>query len=188
MDLMGLLTGSREDGVLYVISKDSGVSLDQVEALTGVALPALIEQISRNAQSKEGLTSLSKALDQHSNSDLSDLAGFLKGVDKEDGSKILEHVFSDKNDSVQQSLAKSAGINAKQVTTILSMLAPLVLGTMGNQKKKKNLDTAGVGDLAGQLAKSLGSNQSLLGMALKLLDGGGDSSLDLMGMLGKFLK
>ena len=68
------------------------------------------------------------------------------------------------------------------------MLAPLVLGTMGNQKKKQNLDTAGVGSLAGQLAKSLGSNKNLMSMALKLLDGGEDSSLDLKGMLGKFLK
>lgn len=188
MDLMSLLLGSKEEGLLDVISRDSGASIDQVEALTGLALPALIEQISRNAQSKEGLSSLSKALDQHSGNDMTDLAGFLKGVDKEDGAKILGHIFSDKNTSVQESLAKSAGLSGKQVTMILSMLAPLVLGTMGNQKKKQNLDTAGVGSLAGQLAKSLGSNKNLMSMALKLLDGGEDSSLDLKGMLGKFLK
>ena len=54
MDLFSLLTGKKEEkGVLEQISKESGTSLDQVEALASLALPALLEQMNRNTKNEK---------------------------------------------------------------------------------------------------------------------------------------
>ena len=129
-------------------------------------------------------------MDQHKDDNVSDIVGFLKGVDTKDGSKILQHVFSDKNDKVQNSIAKQSGLDSSQASGLMSMLAPMVLGAMGNQKKSQNLDTNGVANLTSQLTKSMGKNTDLMGMASKLLDSDGDGDImdDVGGLLGKFFK
>lgn len=193
MDLFSFLTGKKEEkGVLEQISKESGTSLDQVEALASLALPALLEQMNRNTKDEKERASLAKALDDHASSTMDDLAGFLKGVDKDDGSKILGHIFKDKNESVQKDLAKGVGISDKQVGLIMSMLAPMVLGSLGKQKKKEKVETNNLSDLTGQVLKSMGSNKGLMAMAMKVLDPGGGKEesvgLDIGRLLGKLLK
>lgn len=191
MNLMDLLGNQLSNpDILKQLSKSVNAKPEQVENAAKIGLPALVEQISRNASTKEGRNSLAKALDQHKDDDVSDVLGFLKGVDTKDGSKILQHVFSDKNDKVQNSIAKQSGLDSSQASGLMSMLAPMVLGAMGNQKKSQNLDTNGVANLTSQLTKSMGKNTDFMGMASKLLDSDGDGDImdDVGGLLGKFFK
>lgn len=191
MDLIDLLGNQLSNpDILKQLGKSINASPKQVESAAKIGLPAMVEQISRNASTKEGRDSLAKALDQHKDDDISDIVGFLKGVDTKDGSKILQHVFSGKNDKVQNSIAKQSGLDSSQASGLMSMLAPMVLGAMGNQKKSQNLDANGVANLTSQLTKSMGKNTDLMGMATKLLDSDGDGDImdDVGGLLGKFFK
>ena len=191
MDLMGLLGDKLSDpDILKQLGNSVNASPDQVEQATRIGLPTILEQISRNSGSKEGRESLANALDQHKDDDISDIAGFLKGVDTKDGSKILQHVFSNKNDKVQNSIATQSGMDSSQVSGLMSMLAPMVLGALGNQKKYQGLDADGVANFTSQLIKSSGKNDGLMGMANKLLDSDGDGDImdDVGGLLGKFFK
>lgn len=191
MDLMDLLGDKLSDpDILKQLGNSVNASPKQVEQATKLGLPTILEQISRNAGTKEGRESLTNALDQHKDDDISDISGFLKGVDASDGSKILQHVFSNKNDKVQNSIAKQSGMDSNQVSGLMSMLAPMVLGALGNQKKSQGLDADGVANFASQLTKTSGKNDGIMGMATKLLDSDGDGDImdDVGGILGKFFK
>lgn len=191
MDLMELIAGQLSNpNILKQLGSSVNASSEQVEKVAKIGLPTMIEQINRNTSSTEGKQALANALDQHKDDDINDLAGFLNGVDTADGAKILQHVFLNKNEKVQNSLAKQSGMKSSQVSSIMSMLAPMVLGILGNQKKSQGLDADGVANLTSQLTNSLGGNSGLMGIATKLLDSDGDGDIidDLGGLLGKFFK
>lgn len=191
MDLMELIAGQLSNpNILKQLGSSVNASPEQVEKVAKIGLPTMIEQINRNTSSTEGKQALANALDQHKDDDINDLAGFLNGVDTADGAKILQHVFLNKNEKVQNSLAKQSGMKSSQVSSIMSMLAPMVLGILGNQKKSQGLDADGVANLTSQLTNSLGGNSGLMGIATKLLDSDGDGDIidDLGGLLGKFFK
>lgn len=191
MDLMDLIAGQLSNpDILNQLGNSINAKPEQIEKAAKIGLPAMIEQISRNAGTKEGRDALANALEQHKDDDISDISGFLKGVDTQDGMKILQHVFSEKNEKVQNSLAKQSGMDSNQISGLMSMLAPMVLGMLGNQKKSQDLDADGIANLTSQLTKSMGGNNPLMGMASKLLDTDGDGDImdDLGGLLGKFFK
>jgi hypothetical protein len=76
--------------------------------------------------------------------------------------------------------------------SMLSMLAPLVIGAMAKKKKEDNLDTSGISDLTsmitGQLSKKTsGSGGGLMDVVGQLLDSDGDNSGGLLGNLGSLL-
>jgi len=110
-------------------------------------------------------------------------------VDPDDGAKILKHVFPDNNQTVQNNLAKKTGLDAGQVSGLLTRLAPMVLGALGNQKKSQNLDSNGIAGLLPSLAGMLGGESGISNvMGLLDADQDGDILDDVKGLLGKFLK
>lgn len=191
MDIMDLIAGQLSNpDILNQLGKSINAKPEQIEKAAKIGLPAMVEQINRNASTKEGREALANALDQHKDDDISDITGFLKGVDTQDGMKILQHVFANKNDKLQSSLAKQSGMDSNQVSGLMAMLAPMVLGMLGNQKKSQGLDADGVANLTSQLTKSMGGSSGLMGIASKLLDSDGDGDImdDIGGLLGKFFK
>lgn len=191
MDIMDLISKQLSNpDILKQIGDSVNAKPDQVEKVAKLGLPTMLEQLNRNTKDKEGKLALTNALDQHKDDNVDDITGFLKGVDTKDGAKILEHVFSNKNQRVQSTLSKQSGMKTSQVSGIMAMLAPMVLGILGNQKKSQNLDADGVSNMISQVTNSMGANSGLMGMATKLLDADGDGDImdDIGGLLGKFLK
>lgn len=191
MDIMDLISKQLSNpDILKQIGNSVNAKPDQVEKVAKLGLPTMLEQLNRNTNDKEGKLALANALEQHKDDNVDDIAGFLKGVDTKDGAKILEHVFSNKNQRVQSTLSKQSGMNTSQVSRTMAMLAPMVLGILGNQKKSQNLDADGVSNLVSQVTNSMGGNSALMGMATKLLDADGDGDImdDIGGLLGKFFK
>lgn len=166
MDLLGLVTGQLNNAdILKMLGGSTKAEPDQIKKLATVGLPAILDQMSKNTADEAGMNSLFNALDKHPGDNIGDIASFLKGVDLKDGGKILQHVFAKEESKVEKNLAKETGLSAKQVTTIMSMLAPMVLAYLGSQKKKKKLDAKGVAALTSQLSKSANMGSSVLGMA-----------------------
>lgn len=146
MDILTMLTKQLGDPkALEQLGKSAGARPDQVEQLTKTALPTLLKTLQQNASSPDGAKSLDKAIDEHKDDKVDDIFGFLQNVDTKDGEKMLQHIFSGKKGAVESELAKKTGLNNSQVSTMLTQLAPLVLGTLGNQKKQgKQLDLGGL--------------------------------------------
>lgn len=193
MNIIDLLTSQISNtDVLNQLGKSVGASPDQVQKLTQLGLPTILEALNRNASTPDGAQALAGALDQHQDVNLDDLTGFLQNVDTNDGANILKHVFGDKGQRVQNNLANQTGMDGGQVSNLLNQLAPLVLGALGQQKKEQNLDAAGVSGLTGQLTEMLGQEGSggIMGLASQFLDADHDGSIvdDLGKLLSGFLK
>ncbi|HKM01966.1 MAG TPA: DUF937 domain-containing protein [Sedimentibacter sp.] len=191
MDLMELLSGQLGDEkVLKQLSNSTGADSSQIQQAMKLGLPALMQAMGKNAASKDGASSLAKALDNHKDDNVDDIENFLKNVNKEDGSKMLNHILGSKNTSVQRNLAKQTGLKSDQASDLMSQLAPLLLGALGKQKASQNVDSSG---LAGMLAGALGqgkNDSNLMSSVSALLDADKDGSIvdDLSNMLGGFLK
>ncbi len=141
-----------------------GESLDatpsQIKQATQAIVPALLNSMSENTKTEKGLESLFGALTDHQNDNVSDISGFLGGLDMGDASKMVGHILGDKSSSVQKKVAKDTGMSSKDIGSLITMLAPLLMGLLGNQKK--NQSGFDVGTLVGMLGGS-GDITSLLG-------------------------
>lgn len=193
MDLMRLLKDQLNNpDVLAQLGKSVGADADQVSKLTQLGLPAMLEGLTKNTRTPEGAESLATALDQHKDDSVDDLEGFLNKVNRKDGAKILNHVFADKNNQVKKTLAKETGLKKGQVSGLLTQLAPVLLGALGNQKKEENMDAGGIASLLPSLGSLLGGASSSGGLAgiTSILDADKDGDIvdDLKGFLGKIMK
>ncbi len=193
MDILEMLTsGLGGSGLLQQLGQKEDIGADKAEEIAELGIPAILEALKRNASTPEGASALSKALDDHGDDDVTDLSGFLTNVNKEDGSKMLDHILSGKKENVTSALAAKSGLDSSTVMSMLSMLAPLVIGAMAKKKKEDNLDTSGISDLTsmitGQLSKKTsGSGGGLMDVVGQLLDSDGDNSGGLLGNLGSLL-
>lgn len=153
MDIMTLITSQLNDPkVLAQLSKKTGASPEQVRQLAQAGLPALLGAFQKNAGTPAGAKAFDKALEEHKDDKVDDVLGFLTKVDTADGAKILQHAFSKNNDKIQEDLAKKAGLQKNQAASLMTQLAPLVLGALGNQKKTQG----GKADVANLLGGVIG--------------------------------
>lgn len=189
MNLMNLLAGQLNNpDALDKLGKSVGASPEQVNQLAKIGLPTLMKALGQNASTPEGASALTRALEQHEEDEVDDLDRFLGKVDTNDGEKILEHILSGKKQTVQQNLASQTGLQSSQVSGLLTQLAPLLLGALGQQKKRQNLDASGISNLlSGAMS---GGDSGLMGMASKILDADKDGDVmdDIGNLIGGFMK
>ncbi len=187
-----ILGGDTVSQLSRAIGADEGAT---TKALAG-ALPALLGGLAKNTSQSAGAASLASALDRdHDGSILDNLGGLLQGGAASAGAGILGHIFGGREKAVESTIGRSSGLSGSQMSQLLAMVAPLVLGFLGRQKKQQGFD-------AGQLASMLGgardemtkAQPSAMGALAGLLDADGDGSFmdevsDIGGsLLGSFLK
>lgn len=190
MDISSLLQGAMGEKLVAGVSSQLGVENGPVKTAISAALPFLIGQLSKNAQKDP--SGINAALEnKHDGSVLENLSGFLSNGDFSDGMGILGHVFGgNQQTNVAQAVSKSSGLNAGQVTSLLSILAPIVMGYLGKEKQQQGLDSNGIAGLLGSLMGGMSqSNNREMSMVEKLLDQDGDGSIadDVMDIGGKLL-
>ena len=181
-----------------------GTNIDQIQNSLGnndkkgimtaasVALPAMLEALNKNTNTKEGAQSLANALDKdHDGSKLNDITSMISNYKGENGSAILNHMFGDKKENIINSVSKSSGLDMNSTSNLMSMLAPFVLEFLGKNKKEQNLDADGISNLTSMASNFLGgSNGDLMGMLTNFLDADKDGSImdDAMDLIGGFFK
>ena len=162
----------------------------------GAALPALMAALAGNAARKEGAASLATALTKgHDGGVLDDLSGFLSRGDTKDGEGILKHALGGKRQAVESEVAKQTGLDTSAISSLLPLLAPIVMGALGREKRQKGLDVGGLaGMLTGEGQRAREMAPGALGLLGSLLDNEGDGldAGDLAdagkGLLGRFLR
>ncbi len=169
--LVPLLAGDTLSG----ISEQLGVDENKTQQAITLAMPLLIGALNRNASTSDGAEALTGALQRdHDGSILEDLLGNLsnkKTVD--DGSAILGHVFGDKRGGFEQNISRSSGLDTETTVQLVSMLAPVVLGVLGQMRHKETMDPQGVASLLQDERQT--AESAVPGMASFLdMDGDGD--------------
>jgi hypothetical protein len=180
-DLLSQLTKS---SVVKTMGKQVAADPNQVKQLIQLGLPTLIQAMNQNASTPQGAKSLAKALDDHKDDPVSNISAYLKNVDTQDGAKILGHVLGSKSSGVERKLSAQTGLQPNQVSGVLSQLAPVLMGLLGQQKAQQGVSVDGLGMLLGGLL----GNSDMMGMVTSLLDSDKDGDVmdDVSKLLGGF--
>ena len=186
--LLGLL--HRQD--LGNLASQVGGNEGEVKNGVMAALPAMLAALGKNAGTEKGAEELNNALEKkHDGSILDNLSGYLSNPDLKDGAGILNHLFGNQTSNVANAVSQSSGLDTNGSMKMLQMLAPILMGMLGQQKKENNLDAKGLGNLTSMLASNFGSEAGTSGImetVTNLLDANKDGNVvdDIMGMVGKF--
>ena len=195
MDFTNLIQGAIGQQIIGSAASQLGINESQAQSAVSAAVPFLLSALNKNAQNG-GADGISAALDNHNGGILDNLSGFLgQGGNQQDGLGILGHVLGNNQQNVESAISKESGLNMGQVTQILALVAPIVMGYLGKQKQSEGLDSNGIAGLLGGLVGGSNATANQGGINLggfeKLLDQDGDGQLgigDAMGLLGGFFK
>ena len=186
--LLGLLQGQDIGNLASQVGGNEGEAKNGVMA----ALPAMLAALGKNTGTEKGAEELNNALEKkHDGSILDNLSGYLSNPDLKDGAGILNHLFGNQTSNVANAVSQSSGLDTNGSMKMLQMLAPILMGMLGQQKKQNNLDAKGLGNLTSMLASNFGSEAGTSGImetVTNLLDANKDGNVvdDIMGMVGKF--
>lgn len=169
-------------GVLGASQEDAGKGV-------AAALPMLLGSLAGASQQPQGAGALFGALtNDHDGSILDALGPLLAGgyatrALGSDGGRILGHLFGNKQGSVEQAVARSAGVDASLISRLLPILAPIVMGYLGRRVRSGGLDAGGLGGLLGGEREQARQQDPGLGGIFDLLGGGNDDNDDGGGLL-----
>ncbi len=195
--ILDLIKGSIGQQAVEQVSKQLGANSEGTQRAVAAAVPVLLAALQKNAQSRSGAESLSRALERDHDGGILGNLGSLLGQSSHQsmGEKILGHVLGSRQDNVSNQLGKATGLGQSDVTKILANLAPVVLGALGKAKRENNLGVSGLQDLLTQERKTIQKRQPNLSVLERALDDDGDGDVDLSdilkkgsGLLGGFFK
>lgn len=120
------------------------------KAITG-AVPALLASLADVASTPNGARQLTNTLTQQSGT-LENLKNLIGGSGQnllqESGSNMLTGLFGGGTlDAMAQTIGKFAGLGEGTSKSMLGMLAPVVLGALGQQQRSAGLDAGGLASL-----------------------------------------
>lgn len=187
MDITELLEGGLSSEMVKGIADKAGVSQESASSVIKAASPVLLGMLGKNASTEKGAASLLGALNDHDGSIFNHLSSFLNSDDTADGMGILGHVLGNNQDQVVNHLSQKTGVSSANVSKIITMLAPIVLGYLGRKSRTQNVNTGGgLSDLLGGLLGG-GSSSSIGTDILGSLLGGGSSQTSKKGTGGSLL-
>ena len=137
MSLIDLITGNAGNEVATEAENKFGISKNQVIALLAVAAPLVISYLRKKSQdSTSDAEELNTALDKdHDGSILNDPSQAV--ARQQEGGSILDHVFGGQKADVENQLSQNTGISMDKIGPILAMLAPIIMGYIGKEKRSK---------------------------------------------------
>ncbi|WP_289023865.1 DUF937 domain-containing protein [uncultured Salegentibacter sp.] len=183
--ILDLLKTQVGEQLVNKASEKTSEDKEKVSTALGMALPLIIGAMKRNTRDPEATKNLDKALqsEKHNGDVLNNLENREAEELSQEGSSILSHVLGAKQNGINKTLAASLNMDESSVKNILEMAAPVIMGLLGQQKRKDNVSASG---LSGLLDSVLGSNSSHDQSLLEtLLDSDGDGSVidDVAGMV-----
>ena len=148
MSLLDLITGKVGNQVATEAENKFGISKSQMIALAAVAAPLIISYLRNKSQNAKEAEALNNALDRdHDGSILDNPSSALER--EQEGGSILDHIFGGQKATVENQLSQNTGISMDKIGPILAMLAPVIMGYIGQQKQANGVNAGGLGDLLG---------------------------------------
>lgn len=181
-------------GTQRQISQALGTDEKTAGNAMSTAIPLLLGALAKNASKPGGAESLHRALQKdHDGSVLNNLGGLIGNVSGGSGSGILKHVLGGRQAAVETGVSKASGLDANATAKLLQMLAPIVMGALGQQQRKQNLNVNALSGLLSQERQAIQMKApQAMGLVGSLLDSDGDGDVDAAdltkrgkGLLGK---
>ena len=174
------------------IAQRLGISEATAQRAVQVAVPLIVAALARNAARPEGAQELHEAVTtDHDGSIFDNLSGHLGDPQAANGAGILGHVFGGQQGAIQNTVAQAAGLDQNTAGNILEMVAPLVMGAVGQTQRQNDLDPGGLSDFLGaQQQQTEAAAPGLSGALNSILDSNRDGSVtdDVGRILGTFFK
>lgn len=154
MSLLDLITGSTGNQVAEQVENKFGISKNQIIALLVVAAPLVISYLKKKSENAEEADKLNATLDKHHDGSI--LSNPAQALEREqEGNSILDHIFGGNKANVENQLSQNTGISMDKIGPVLAMLAPVIMGYIGQQKQANNVNSGGgLGDLLGGILGS----------------------------------
>ncbi|MFK7809715.1 MAG: DUF937 domain-containing protein [Saprospiraceae bacterium] len=204
-NLMDLLQGQLSEGLIDQLSQQlGGADKQKTEIAAQGAISTIMSALNKNAQSPQGAASLANALENDHDGGILDNIGSLFGMAAApqepsmpralNGAGILKHVLGGKQSGAVDMISKMSGLGDGNTANLMTMLAPMVMGMLGKQKRQQGLDAGGIAQFLMNSVGSASAKQEEMGLIGKLLDQDGDGSVmdDLAGMgmkmFGRFMR
>ena len=136
------------------IASAFGLDRTVAQKAVGGAVPALLASLADVASTPNGARQLSNTLAQQQPGSLESLKSLIGGSGQstlaESGSSILSGLFGGGTlDTMAQTIGKFAGLDGAASKSLLGILGPVVLGTLGQQQRSAGLDASGLTSLLG---------------------------------------
>jgi len=176
MDILELFNMLTNDKTLDSLAGSVGATKTQTKQLVDLAMPTMMKAMDRNTGVSKGADGLLKALKQHQDDDVKKMVMDFNTVDKNDGSKIVNHIFSQKTEQVEKNLAKHTSLQKDQVSNVLSQLAPILLGALGNQQKGQPVDVSNLSSFLNGTMEKTGQT-GMMSLVESLLDKNKDGNI-----------
>jgi hypothetical protein len=205
MNLTDLLQGQLSEDMLSQLSQQLGGAEKEktAAAATGI-MNVLVGGLAKNASKPEGAQSLNNALERDNHDSLlENIMGMLGGNQAAEsnqraanGAGIINHILGDRQSGAVDMISKMSGLDQGQTGNLMTMLAPMLMGALGQQKKQNNLGADGIAGLLTQVVsqQKQSSGNPTMDLAMRFLDSDGDGSVmdDVanigMKFLGNFFK
>ena len=193
--LLEILNQAINPATLNSISQQVGITPAQTQGAIGQTLPLLVGALTKTGNSgPNGWSLLSGFLDKnHDGNIIDDLVGMaLGGSASTQNSSALQQLLGGKLDSVTQHLQGQSGLTTDQISKLLPLLAPMVIGALAKVQKTQSLDQTDLSQFLEKENTAIKENPAT-SMMTALFDKDGDGNVvdDIMGqgaaMLGKFL-
>lgn len=172
MNLMDLLQQAGARGSVDELAGSVGIPAAKVQDLIGALSPALVGGLKKQARSSGGLEALGKALTTGGHQRYVERPDLMaKAATRDDGNKILGHLFGSKDVSRQVAAraAEQTGLDSGLIKKALPLVADLAMGALS-----KKSAAAGPAPSAEGLGGLLGG----------LMGGGDDDGLGIDDLLG----
>ena len=187
-NLIDLLNGQLSDGLVESLAGQiGGADKKQTATAANGIISMITSALAKNAASPEGRNALASALDRdHDGSILDDLMGYATGNMQQqapqnkmlNGTGILKHILGGKQNGAIDMISQMSGLAKGQSGNLMAMLAPIVMGMLGKEKRQQNLDGGGLFDILNKSVRtSNAAPKKDLSIFEKFLDQDGDGSI-----------
>ena len=180
MSIMDLVSQHLGDGQVEQIASRLGASKEQTQSAIGMALPTLLGAVAKKAENDDGVAEIDGQLGDHDGSVFDSLSSLLGGGDEQQasqGNQLLGSILGGRQSKVETGIGKASGLQGGQVSSLMGMLAPMVMGAIGKKKRDDGMDRGGLsGMLKGERQHI--EQQASGGLLAGLLDQDGDGDFD----------
>ena len=183
--LLNMLQGQLGEGLIDQLSQQIGTNdREKTAAATTGILSTLLSGLAKNASTTEGATALNNALDRdHDGSVLDDFMDIIAGNKQAaneralNGQGIIQHILGDKQGGAIDMISRISGLDSGKTGNLMSMIAPLLMGTLGKTKKTNGLDMAGLASLLSGTVTEQSHHDPNVSLISRFLDSDGDGSV-----------
>lgn len=178
MSILQTIQNQLQNYAVDQISQYLKVDKTVIEKATKTIAPVLLSGMSKNAKDQNLATGLFDAITkEHDGSIFVQVTDLINDPSHKSGAKILKHVLGQNTEIAENAVSRATGLSQSQTKNLFEVVAPLVMGTLGQEQSDKELDTIGIQDVFNQFEKEKSQNPNLK-QALEPMDLDGDGDID----------